>query len=244
MICSNCGTENRIGAKFCMECARPFAATCPSCGAANLPAAKFCSECATPMSGGAAEVVTKQASTPAPAPIAAASAATAERRLVSIDNPGAPAWSHDGSHIAYITRGSVFVVDAAGGTPSLKVAHVPGTSRAPSWSQSDVRVSAGGAWSPVGSSFVQPGPRPACPGHTVLREGVRVLTGSCLITGTSKADVIEGTRLWGDVIQGLAGNDQIHANDAHTDAVNCGPGRDTVWADRTDKLTGCEIIHR
>ena len=169
---------------------------------------------------------------------------TGERRLVSVDNPGAPVWSHDGSRIAYITHGSVFVVDAAGGTPSLKVAHVPGTSRAPSWSQSDVRVSAGGAWSPVGSSFVQPGPRPACPGHTVLREGVRVLTGSCLITGTSKADVIEGTRLWGDVIQGLAGNDQIHANDAHTDAVNCGPGRDTVWADRTDKLTGCEIIHR
>jgi class 3 adenylate cyclase/tetratricopeptide (TPR) repeat protein len=84
MICSNCGTENRIGAKFCMECARPFAATCPSCGAANLPAAKFCSECATPMSGGAAEVVTRQAPTPAPAPISAASAATAERRLVSI----------------------------------------------------------------------------------------------------------------------------------------------------------------
>ena len=48
----------------------------------------------------------------------------------------------------------------------------------------------------------------------------------------------------GDVILGLAGNDQIHANDGHTDTVNCGPGRDTVWADRTDKLTGCEIIHR
>ncbi|HEY8722830.1 MAG TPA: hypothetical protein VIL92_03090 [Gaiellaceae bacterium] len=169
---------------------------------------------------------------------------TAERRLVSIDNPGAPAWSHDGSHVAYITRGSVFVVDAAGGTPSIKVAHVPGTSRVPSWSQSDVRISGDRAWSPVADSFVQPGPRPACPGHTVLLEGTRVLTGSCLITGTSKADVIEGTPLWGDVIQGLAGNDQIHANDGHTDTVNCGPGRDTVWADRTDRLTACEIVHR
>jgi hypothetical protein len=56
--------------------------------------------------------------------------------------------------------------------------------------------------------------------------------------------VIEGTALWGDVILGLAGNDRIHANDRHTDRVNCGPGRDTVWADRTDRLTHCEIVHR
>ena len=53
MICSNCGTENRAGAKFCMECATPFATSCPNCGAANNPAAKFCSECATPMGEGA-----------------------------------------------------------------------------------------------------------------------------------------------------------------------------------------------
>jgi uncharacterized membrane protein YvbJ len=52
VICTNCGTENRVGARFCMECATPFAASCPSCGAANLPAAKFCSECATPIGGG------------------------------------------------------------------------------------------------------------------------------------------------------------------------------------------------
>jgi hypothetical protein len=25
VICSGCGTENRVGAKFCMECATPFA---------------------------------------------------------------------------------------------------------------------------------------------------------------------------------------------------------------------------
>jgi hypothetical protein len=73
---------------------------------------------------------------------------------------------------------------------------------------------------------------------------LRTLTGSCLITGTARADVIEGTPLGGDAIQGLAGNDRIHANDGHTDRVNCGAGRDTVWADRTDKLTGCEIVHR
>ncbi len=77
MICSNCGTENRVGAKFCMECATPFAAACPSCGAANLPAAKFCSECATPLGGSVATVATAPAS-------AAARDAVAERRLVSV----------------------------------------------------------------------------------------------------------------------------------------------------------------
>ena len=49
VICPNCGTENRPGAKFCSECATPLAAGCPNCGTVNPPAAKFCSECATPL---------------------------------------------------------------------------------------------------------------------------------------------------------------------------------------------------
>jgi class 3 adenylate cyclase len=77
VICSNCGTENRVGAKFCMECATPFAMACPACGAANLPAAKFCSECATPLASGAPRVAE------APAVVPAAEA-IAERRLVSV----------------------------------------------------------------------------------------------------------------------------------------------------------------
>ena len=77
MICSNCGTENRVGAKFCMECATPFAAICPSCGAANLPGAKFCSECATPLSAVARRATATQ-------PPDAAPEAQAERRLVSV----------------------------------------------------------------------------------------------------------------------------------------------------------------
>src|SRR5512141_2795358 len=77
LICANCGTENLAGAKFCMECASPFASGCPNCGFVNLPNAKFCSECATPLIAG---------STPAPRAAAAAAPATesgAERRLVS-----------------------------------------------------------------------------------------------------------------------------------------------------------------
>src|SRR6202158_4827459 len=44
--CTKCGADNREGAKFCGECATPFAVKCPRCGAANKPAAKFCDECA------------------------------------------------------------------------------------------------------------------------------------------------------------------------------------------------------
>src|ERR1700732_3751815 len=44
--CTKCGAHNRDSAKFCSECATPFAVKCPSCGAANKPAAKFCDQCA------------------------------------------------------------------------------------------------------------------------------------------------------------------------------------------------------
>src|SRR5712675_1193616 len=44
--CTKCGADNREGAKFCSECATPFAVKCPRCGATNKPAAKFCDECA------------------------------------------------------------------------------------------------------------------------------------------------------------------------------------------------------
>ena len=80
MICSNCGTENRSGAKFCMECATPLAAACPTCGAANLPGAKFCSECATPLAAAAL----RPAGGPPPATTSPASEPVAERRVVSV----------------------------------------------------------------------------------------------------------------------------------------------------------------
>ena len=47
MRCSNCGVENPDTARFCIECAAPFAQRCPSCGAKNPPRAKFCSQCST-----------------------------------------------------------------------------------------------------------------------------------------------------------------------------------------------------
>src|SRR5262245_48993360 len=51
MRCSKCGAENPGRAKFCVECASPFARRCPSCNAENPPNAKFCLECAKPLDG-------------------------------------------------------------------------------------------------------------------------------------------------------------------------------------------------
>ena len=75
LICPNCGSENRVGAKFCNECATPFAAACPSCGFANPPGAKFCSECAVPLAGASPAAAIRAIPNADP---------VAERRLVSV----------------------------------------------------------------------------------------------------------------------------------------------------------------
>ena len=84
MICSNCGTENRAGRKFCSRCAAPLVIVCARCQARNEPGELFCGECAASLEGAAGRSVeTRPASrpagqtTPVPAPVA-------ERRLVSI----------------------------------------------------------------------------------------------------------------------------------------------------------------
>jgi len=45
VICSNCGTDNEPGLRFCDECGTSLAAGCPACGAANRPGARFCGSC-------------------------------------------------------------------------------------------------------------------------------------------------------------------------------------------------------
>src|SRR5215469_493830 len=65
MRCSKCGAENPDRAKFCVECASPFARRCPSCNAENPPAAKFCLECAKPLeSAGGRSQAAPDAGTP------------------------------------------------------------------------------------------------------------------------------------------------------------------------------------
>jgi hypothetical protein len=47
-----------------------------------------------------------------------------------------------------------------------------------------------------------------------------------------------------DAISGGAGNDTINAVDGVRETVDCGKGRDTVRADRRDRLKGCEKVTR
>jgi hypothetical protein len=105
----------------------------------------------------------------------------------------------------------------------------------------------GVAYGSGSATLLASGERVTCPEHVAIAGYLagrhKILTGSCLVTGTPGADVIEGTPSWGDVILAGAGNDLIHTNDGHTDRIDCGPGRDTVWADRSDRLTHCEIVH-
>src|SRR5438876_10509067 len=68
MICTNCGTENPAGRRFCDTCGQPLTSPCPTCGATNRPGARFCGECGTALD---------QPATPATPP-------AAERRLVSV----------------------------------------------------------------------------------------------------------------------------------------------------------------
>ena len=50
MRCSNCGSDNPAGKKFCSECGAGFSRGCPQCGAENAPAAKFCGDCGAALS--------------------------------------------------------------------------------------------------------------------------------------------------------------------------------------------------
>jgi Ca2+-binding RTX toxin-like protein len=43
---------------------------------------------------------------------------------------------------------------------------------------------------------------------------------------------------------GGPGNDRIRARNGIAETVQCGPGRDTVIADRSDRLIGCEVAPR
>ncbi|MBA3688844.1 MAG: zinc ribbon domain-containing protein [Chloroflexi bacterium] len=52
MICSNCGTENEAGRKFCDACGTSLALGCPNCGADNRASARFCADCGQSLSSG------------------------------------------------------------------------------------------------------------------------------------------------------------------------------------------------
>ena len=88
MQCSQCGSANPAGNKFCRECGTALALQCPSCGTANPAGVKFCGECGTSLAAPA----TSQQPVPGVSPLAAgatevpASSAgpISERRVCSV----------------------------------------------------------------------------------------------------------------------------------------------------------------
>jgi WD40-like Beta Propeller Repeat len=192
----------------------------------------------------------------------------------SVLEPRSVAWSPDGRSIAYADAASVYVAAADGSGTPQRVAGPFSDLGPLSWAPPsdalaytvrggvELTILDGGphssrlvAGAAVGTSFAPAsahgdvlaysGPDPRCVGHDAIRlVGEAVVAGSCAIDGTPLADVIQGTSREGDVILAGAGNDAVHAGDGHTDRIDCGAGRDTVWADKTDRLTGCEIVHR
>jgi class 3 adenylate cyclase/tetratricopeptide (TPR) repeat protein/ketosteroid isomerase-like protein len=72
MTCPRCQHQNRVGAKFCEDCATPLPRSCGSCGAVLRATAKFCDECGT-----------ATGATPAPVPMPAP-ADDGTRKVVTI----------------------------------------------------------------------------------------------------------------------------------------------------------------
>ncbi len=83
VICSSCGTVNKPGRRFCVECGSALAVACPSCGAAIEPGEKFCGSCGTPL-GAPPLGPTPHGPTPAAGTPSTTPEPVAERRLVSV----------------------------------------------------------------------------------------------------------------------------------------------------------------
>jgi Tol biopolymer transport system component len=148
---------------------------------------------------------------------------------------GPLSWSHESDALAYTVRGAVELTYLGSGKTSRLVT---GAGVGTSFSHHN-----------VDDILAFSGVHAGCTGHTTIRvyedsTSIPSYTGGCGIAGTAGADVIYGTGPGGDVISAGAGADRIHARNGHRDVVSCGSGRDVVWADRSDRLTGCEVVYR
>jgi hypothetical protein len=79
-------------------------------------------------------------------------------------------------------------------------------------------------------------------------DDVRGLAGNDQLSGDAGNDQLSGgpgedTLIGGpgtDTLRGGPGNDYLNAADGRRETVSCGPGIDSVTADRVDRLSGCE----
>jgi hypothetical protein len=95
------------------------------------------------------------------------------------------------------------------------------------------------------ASAAKPKPRQATRGKTLngTARADRLIgtTGADTIYGGAGNDRIE-PRGGRDRVFGGAGNDTIFARDGAVDMIDCGAGRDIVYADRNDNVRNCEVI--
>ena len=127
-----------------------------------------------------------------------------------------PAWSPDGSSIAYDHGGDIWVRTARGGSPRniTRTGSMTKDEQDPAWQR--VREVNGRL---AGTRFAD-----------YLVGGVE----SNVITGGAGHDILRGG----------PGQDRIFARDGERDVVSGGPGRDTAYVDRLDVLLGVERVRR
>ena len=72
---------------------------------------------------------------------------------------------------------------------------------------------------------------------------LRGLKGNDVLYGGRGDDTLDGGAGL-DRLFGGPGNDTLRARDGRRDVVDCGPGRDTAFVDRVDRVSGCELVRR
>jgi Ca2+-binding RTX toxin-like protein len=93
-----------------------------------------------------------------------------------------------------------------------------------------------------GDDFIRAGAGDDCVNGGAGSDTILGGDGADLLKGGPGDDVISGGP-GQDRITGGPGKDRINAADGARDVVNCGPGNDSVKADKSDSLRGCERIH-
>lgn len=188
------------------------------------------------------------------------------RRLARVAYPGGATWSPDGSLIAFMIDDT----DVHGGT-SIAVVRPNGSGMkvlAGGHQGPDRRSAATVSWIDsrtlvFSSHGLRGGPNKVADIHTIRSDGrgERRITYQCHI-GTHGDDTLSGSIL-GDTIRTLGGDDVVApgpgmddvdtatgndivqaARDRTRDHIRCGPGKDTVFADRRDVVHGCERVLR